>query len=705
MTSFYLLVFTVLFLFVIGHALNEGVSAQLQEQEFPTGLSINTSTFTPQEGNVVTFSGNYLIKGSGSPDRLVTVRDMTTNAILGESTTDSRGYYLVIWKPAYNDIGSHKIRASSITYYDDVVAFEAFIDVKVISNSKPILTLNASPLSTVAGNTVTFSGILLVKDTPIPDYIIQIKDAFAPTIIVADGITDINGRYVVIWDTTIADVKSHTFVAQNTMPEKTIYRSPTYTSNFVKMEVTPQITSCKINLVTNPKSIEGNQSVNIQGTLSCNNIPVNQRVIEILDKSNNQMITSTFSGNDGFYSISWDAPYENSPHDIYARFSYNDADLATSNIDTVTVKKAEEIKLILEPQSTAKPGSKITIFGHITHDGFEGQEVLIKIDGQKFVTEKIDDTGNFSEPWIIPSNAAGEKQISAECECNGENLQSNIVTFFVNQDLPTPIPTSLQLQILPSTTSGESPLTVALNARVDGGTPQYFFDWDVNGQKYSSNSVHHTFFADNKSTYRISLVVTDSLQQQIKDEIFITVSVPETDSPKIYATGETLEGSQITFTAIGSSLQDSYDYEWSFDDGNFANTLKATHVYGDNGRYDVKLLVKNNDKVIHQDNKLLEIQNKAPEITFLKSQKYSVDVNETVQLEGRFTDAGRDDTFTVKWNIDNKQFTKRVDSPQTVTQNYKFESPGRHVLSLIVLDDDGNQDKQEISLKVEEPFP
>lgn len=708
MVNFYIFVLPLLFLIVIGPALVENTYAPIVAQLYTTGLSFNASPLTPQENQYVTFSGYYLIKGTGSQDRLVIITDMTTGAKLGEDNTDSNGYYTVSWKTSSKDLGTHTIRASSITYYDDVATYEKFLEIDVIPKPVTTLTLNANPLSITEGDAVTFSGSFLYGDDPLPNSLIQINDANNPDKIIGSDYTNARGEYLVTWDTSSANIQTHTFVAKSVPISDDSFASgyfyiPTiFTSDVVAIAVTSQSADCSLDMIATPESTEENLPVNIRGTLLCYNASVFDHRIEIIDSSNNQIITNAFADDNGFYSVSWNAVYRNTPYDLYARYVDDDVEITASNIDTVTVIKSEAINLVLEPLSDVEQGSMVDLFGHITGDGFQGQRVLIRSDGQIVTTARIDANRIFSESWSILDNTLGQKQVIAECECNGRYLQSNAVTFSV---IPKPVePLPLQVQIISDITYGESPLTVTLKARVNGGVPQYTYDWNLNGKRYDSDIIRHTYHTANENPYLVFLVVTDSLQQEKKDEIYIQVNDPVVIKPEISIAGDRLEGSQITFSATGFSLQASDEYRWSFGDGYFGNNHKATHIYDDDGRYNVKLVVKNTDGETSV-NREIDIQNKAPEITSFDSQKYTVGVNDNVLLEGKFTDAGKGDTFTATWYIDDKQFTDDADLLQPVNQNYKFEKPGNYVVTLMVIDDEGGHDTQTISIDVEDSFP
>ena len=712
-----------------------------------SGITLTASSSDLSEGDSVTLSGSYFFEGKRIPKQTITIWNDSYQRVLGTIHTDGNGDYALTWDTTSKDVGAHKIRASAVSYDDKSVMYEKTVGIKIQPLPVLAMTLNAEPLSATEGDLVTFYGSFLTDGSPNSDYLIVVRDYFDQNKIIGSDRTDLNGQYRITWPTTGQDVGSYTFVSEVVPDKESPFTIPeSFMSNRAFFTVSA-LPDCTVELIASPKMVEENSLVNIQGTLECaseyateifgyddsvygdfdsdrsdlrvtsnndsdnnnsedNTYSVFNRYIEIRDRSENDFLVSTVTDDNGFFSVNWKAIYKNTPYDLYAIFVDDDTELATSNIETITVTQPENAKLFLKSLEDIKPNSQVKILGYISEDGFEGQRVLIRDGGSIVDTTTISIDRSFSASFHVSDDFLGEKQISAECDCDERYLKSNIVTLSVIPEPPKP----LQIQIIPNTTYGESPLQVTLSAQVTGGTPPYTYDWNLSGTKYNSKSIYHTYNMGSEKPYEVFLLVTDSLGYQERTGIGIKVNEPYDEADhktEIRIMGERLEGSAISFTAVGSSLKDTYSFEWSFGDGNFGNARSVTHVYGDNGQYPVKLVIQSPRETI-MESTTLDIQNRPPEISNLYSQTYEIAVNDVMEFEGEFTDASRDDTFTVMWYIDDKQFTDNTDSSQTqVEQDYKFEKPGKYTITLIVEDDDGDQDKRTISIHVmdEEQFP
>ena len=748
MERLYIFVFVLLFLIVSVLGM-ESALAQISAQISPStprilvplsysGITLTTSSSDPLEGDSVTFSGSYFYEGKRIPKQPITISDDSHKRDLKTILTDGNGDYSFTWDTTAKDVGGHKIRVSAIPYTDKVEKpelYEKSIGVNVRALPVLTLTLNAEPLSVTEGDLVTFYGSFLTDGSPNYDYLIVVRNHHDQSKIIGSDRTDLNGQYRITWTTTEQDVGSYTFVSEIVPDKKSPFTIPeSFVSNRVFSTVSA-LPDCVIDLAANPKTAEENSLVNIQGTLECtyeyhtaimisdgssyddfsydysglqvsrndnsssNNdyaYSISDRNIEIRDSSDNGFIVSTVTDENGVFSVNWNAIYKNTPYDLYALFVDDKTELAASHVETVTVTQPENAKLFLKSLEDVEPNSRVKILGYISEDGFEGQRVLIRDGGNIVDTTTINIDRSFSGSMLVSDIFLGEKQISAECDCDQRDLKSNTVTFSV-------IPEPLQIQIMPNTTYGESPLQVTLSAQVTGGTPPYTYDWNLSGAKYTSKSIYHTYNIGSENPYSVFLLVTDSLGYQERTGIGIKVDEPHDDpiqKTEIRIAGERLEGSTITFTAVGSSLRDTDSFEWRFGDGGFGDTRSVTHVYGDNGKYPVDLVVHSPSGVISEST-TLDIQNRPPKILDLDSQTYEINVNDVMEFEGRFTDASKNDTFTVMWYIDDRQFRDNADSSQTqVEKDYKFDKPGNYTITLVVEDDDGDQDKRTISIQV-----
>jgi len=132
------------------------------------------------------------------------------------------------------------------------------------------------------------------------------------------------------------------------------------------------------------------------------------------------------------------------------------------------------------------------------------------------------------------------------------------------------------------------------------------WDWDFDDGFTSTlqNPIHN--FTSNVGLYNVTLIVTaDSAGFSCTDTI--TQSVITQILPSVFFIWDpepTMQGDETNF--YGSSGNTIVDWYWDFDDGNFALTQNATHVFTTAGTYNVKLTITDiygcSNSVIHQVN-------------------------------------------------------------------------------------------------------
>lgn len=554
--------------------------------------------------------------------------------------------------------------------------------IEKISIAEPGLTLYSDPtFETTATNTVTFYGTLRdSKKNVISDEKVQVEISGVQKL---TSETDSNGNYKILWETSLSDIRGHKITAKTIGGEK--YR-----------EVSKYIVhspDCSINLGATQEGQEG-KTVFFQGVLSCSNLSVSNRTIEIRNIISGQTIESTKTNSNGVFSGDWTAVYQSTPYNFQAKFVHKESEVVNSNVVGVSVKGPGP-ELILEDIPSVEQGATVTFKGKITHNDFQGDKILIKNeDGFILTTSSIDDSQSFVKTWNLDPQELGLKTVYVTCSCNGRDLQSNDVTFIISaNDSP-----KLQVDVIAGPTSGEAPLKVAFEAVVSGGVQPYQYNWNIESD--NSKKIEHVFDIARQNPYYISLTVTDSNHQKVSDSINIHVTPPISE-PEIIIEGNLEEGSKIGFSVDDHDLGKVDSYRWDFGDKQFGYFRDMSHSYDDDGQYKVKLTVSGpNGKITL--NETIDIKNKPPKITSLNSIQNNIEAGKQVNFKGKFTDPGKDDTFTVTWHIENKENVIELNSPKLLTQNYTFEKSDNYTIILEVRDDDGGKAKETLSISVKD---
>ena len=142
------------------------------------------------------------------------------------------------------------------------------------------------------------------------------------------------------------------------------------------------------------------------------------------------------------------------------------------------------------------------------------------------------------------------------------------------------------------------------------------------------------------------------------------------------------EGSSISFSSAGSNDPDGTiaSYLWSFGDGTTSTLANPSHVYADDGMYNVKLTVTDNDGAKTNDTTTATIANVAP--TANANGPYTGKEGSAVAFTGSQTDPGTD-TFTYLWNFG--------DGATSTLQNpaHAYADNGIYNITFTVTDDDG----------------
>lgn len=162
------------------------------------------------------------------------------------------------------------------------------------------------------------------------------------------------------------------------------------------------------------------------------------------------------------------------------------------------------------------------------------------------------------------------------------------------------------------------------------------------------------------------------------------------------------EGAPITFDGSGSYDNDStiISYEWNFGDGSMAvtGTVTPTHIYLDNGTYNVTLTVSDDYGLTNTSETTVDISNVAP-IVNARTDIAGVLIGSTISFSGSFTDPGVLDTHTIVWNFGDG--TPAVTG--TLTPTHAFTAGGSYTVTLTVADNDGGVGTDTLTVHVNHP--
>ena len=221
-------------------------------------------------------------------------------------------------------------------------------------------------------------------------------------------------------------------------------------------------------------------------------------------------------------------------------------------------------------------------------------------------------------------------------------------------------------------------------------------------------ALEHVYADDDE--YTVTVRVTDDDDGVGADEVLITVAnVAPQVTPKAAPVAD--EGRELTFalasfTDGGSADTHTATVDWGDEvtDPAVVNTetITGSHVYADNGTYEVTVTVRDDDGGEDSATLTLEVDNLPPTVTLFDATPDPVDEGAATMLGLAFTDPGSADTHEAIWTFgDGTTFTDDVtagERPFHLSQRY--DDDGAYAVELTVRDDDGGETTAELTLDV-----
>ncbi len=242
--------------------------------------------------------------------------------------------------------------------------------------------------------------------------------------------------------------------------------------------------------------------------------------------------------------------------------------------------------------------------------------------------------------------------------------------------------------------------TASLNvAAVDAGDDLITYAWDFGdgSETLMGENVEH-IFADN-GLYEASVTVTDEDGESTTQSLSITVKnvVPIIDpwSDETATEGDTIE---LVASFSDRGILDTHTIAWDFGDGNTtSDTLTPSHVYADDGIYEVTLTITDNDGASTSSSINVTVNNAAPAIASLTG---DTEVNEgaAANFSASATDPG-DDELSYTWDFGDGETATGTDVTHTFTQN------GVYTVTATVTDDNGASTNSTLEVTVNNIAP
>ena len=229
------------------------------------------------------------------------------------------------------------------------------------------------------------------------------------------------------------------------------------------------------------------------------------------------------------------------------------------------------------------------------------------------------------------------------------------------------------------------------------------YEWDLDNDQVfeisSTSPVTTTNYADNYSG-SVTLRVTDRIGQTATDQALITV---ENVAPSVDI-GEDIicnEGDTLNFSAeiTDPGTEDTFRYLWDFDDGTTAETKDISHIFGDNGTFNVSATVWDDDGGTSNAGITVTVFNVAP--TADPGGPYTGSLGREIFFTGTAYDPGFNEDVQFVWDLDGDgKFDKKGE-----TVSHIYNETGVYTLSLEVIDKDGASDTAYTTITIENESP
>ena len=376
----------------------------------------------------------------------------------------------------------------------------------------------------------------------------------------------------------------------------------------------------------------------------------------------------------------------------------NEGALATATVE-VNVSNLPPVITEFPSNLTGVEGEELAVFT-TAKDSDDGELTYVWNFGYqdssgKPVTETKSDVDNISH--IYPDNGNYLLTLTVfDSQGASDKKVVNVVVTNADPEFAT-LPLGVTAQ------EGEEIQFTAKATDVAGDVNQLRYIWDFgDGSKQqtdiSLSEVIHTYIGS--GNFNVTCTVRDKDGGEVKETVQATIFNidPEIIQPPTNQTAD--EGQEIEFNAVASDLSE-LTYIWDFGDGSEQDVgidiTSVTHIYVDDGRYQLILTVRDVDGASVTRTATINIRNAVPE--FIKDQE---DVEAFQKSEIEFSveakDSGEEDTLSYRWNFGDG--TPEKFSGEESKSSHKYEDKGEFNASVTVTDKDGGESVHEFVVNV-----
>jgi PKD repeat protein len=246
-------------------------------------------------------------------------------------------------------------------------------------------------------------------------------------------------------------------------------------------------------------------------------------------------------------------------------------------------------------------------------------------------------------------------------------------------------------------TSGLAPLQVSFTDTSTSYDGIAGWTWNFgDGQSSEEQNPNHVYAAD--GTYTVILMV---LEEDGSDDVktkmnYITVTdtAPKAD----FSYSQDTAPLTISFTDQSTSYDEIVSWFWDFGDGQTSTEQNPTHKFPDDGNFNVRLTVTDDDGSTDTISKQVALMNSPPTADFDIVSSEKPTVNEDISFIDQSSDPDGD---IVSW------FWDLGDGTNSTAQNvtHRYQALGTYIVSLTITDNDGATDTASKNITIYDVTP
>lgn len=256
-------------------------------------------------------------------------------------------------------------------------------------------------------------------------------------------------------------------------------------------------------------------------------------------------------------------------------------------------------------------------------------------------------------------------------------------------------------QAMAVSTPAGVPLPITLLGSDPEGTPLQYYLYPATGGRVSGTGPDVVYDPESVApgTYTFQYAVSDGARTSARATVTVTVGPPPGGPIVDLGPDRSLHEGYVLFSATARDTDGGpVTLAWDFGDGR-TSTARNPYLVFDDGTYDVRLTVTDQEGRSASDTAVLTVHNVAPYVAGISMSVPPRAVGHPVTLSASASDAGGD-ALTFRWSFGDGT---TAESDETSIE-HTYDTPGTMRVHLAVVDEDGATTSQLVDVEIIEPW-